>query len=146
MVQADFLWLHEMPACCYFRAILTQSKCSFLINGRHSSLLFRLGFTLFFVSPLLGHIYSKSISSSLFSLGKTIVSQNFVFHLLFQDKKFSVQLQIYKLILSPIFLLTYRNSLFSPNSSIIVPLESKQCPLTPAAVLGCAHSVGELRF
>ena len=52
----------------------------------------------------------------------------------------------YKSILSPTFLLTYKNSLLLLTYSIHLPLESKQCPLTPASVLACADSVDEHRF
>ena len=38
------------------------------------------------------------------------------------------------------------NYSFSHLRSILLPLESKQCPLTPAQVLACADSADELRF
>ena len=39
-----------------------------------------------------------------------------------------------------------KNSHFLLTHSILLPLESKQCPLMPASVLACADSVDKLRF
>ena len=39
-----------------------------------------------------------------------------------------------------------KNYSFSHLHSILLPLESKQCPLTLASVLACADSAGKLRF
>ena len=49
-------------------------------------------------------------------------------------------------ILSPTFFLTYKSSLFLLIYSILLPLESKPCALTPTSALAFADSVGELRF
>ena len=54
--------------------------------------------------------------------------------------------QFYKIILSLIFFLTKKNSLFLPTNSILLPLESKQCSLTIASVLACADPTDEIRF
>ena len=47
---------------------------------------------------------------------------------------------------SPKTFLTHKNSLFLLTNSILMPLESKQYPLTPASVLACVDSVDEFRF
>ena len=54
--------------------------------------------------------------------------------------------QSYKSVLSHTFFLTFESSLALLTYSILLPLESEQCPLTPASVLACADSVDELRF
>ena len=49
-----------------------------------------------------------------------------------------------KNILSPILFLTWKNSLFLPTNCILLPPESKRCPLTLPSALACADSVDEL--
>ena len=44
------------------------------------------------------------------------------------------------------FLPDSKKSLFLLTHNILLPLESKHCPLTPASVHACADSVDELRF
>ena len=48
--------------------------------------------------------------------------------------------------LNPILCQTWKNSLFLLTHFILLPLESKPCPLRLASVLGCADSGDELRF
>ena len=54
--------------------------------------------------------------------------------------------QFYKNILSPTFLLSYKTSLCPSSNYVLLPLESKQCPLTLASVLAYAGPVDEPRF
>ena len=78
---------------------------------------------LFFFSFLLGQNYSKSnIRFSRCFFGKIILSPNSFSSLLFLDWKFQVQLQFYKIILSPKFILTYKNFLFLLIHSVLLSL------------------------
>ena len=93
----------------------------------------------------LGQNYSKFNSSSPFFSDKYIPSQNSVLSFLFLDSHFYVQLHSYKKFQVNLSLrLRKISSLLT--YFILLPLKSKQCPLTPPSVLTCADSVDELRF
>ena len=133
-----FFWLHETAACCYFGVDLEKKldhySLSRLADGTPYSSSDLLYFTLllpFYLSKLFqvqilfslllfGQSFSKSSSSSLSSSDKNILSPVF-----FRLKKI------------PSFLLIH---------FILLPLESKHCPLTLASVLVCANSADELQF
>ena len=89
----------------------------------------------FLFSSLFGQEYSKSNFNN---KKKSTTSPNLVLA--------AKTLQFYKNILSPIFFLTEKNFLFLPTNSILLPPESKRCPLTLASALACADSVDGLWF
>ena len=121
---------------------------------------------LFSLLCLLGQNYPQSNSSYLFSSDKIILSPKSLFSLTLLDWTFWVQLQIpqkhsktnsfsllaanslqfFKNILSFISFLTHEKFFSLLTYSKLLPLESKKCPLVPASVLACAHTVDELRF
>ena len=144
----------------------TRSKFSFPLNGRDSLLPFWLALfyspSPFYLDKLFqvqlhfsllfsGQKFSKSISSSLVSSDKNILSPTSILQKYSNTIPISVlaanSFQSRKNILSPIFFLTYRKI---PSSlltySILLPLESKRCPLTLASVLACVDSLDELQF
>ena len=99
---------------------------------------------------IFGQKFFKSYSSPLFpseknNLSPTSALQN-------NSKTFpnsvlvANSFQSRKNILSPIFFLTLKNSLFLPTNSLLLPPESKCCPLTLASVLACVHSVDDFLF
>ena len=132
LAPANMLGTSQIPICCMKRqhAVILESITetdSIIISlpTKRTGILTPLltCFTLFFFSLLLGQIilsptpflpstpleknFFISNSSSRFSLDKKIQSQNSLFSLLFLHKKFKVQPQINKIILSPIFLLFF---------------------------------------
>ena len=119
---------------------------SFPLNGRDAPLLFWLA--LLYFSLLLGQIIPNF--SPLFSLDKNTLSTTSIPQKYSKPIPNSVlatkSLQSRKNILSPIPFLTWKNSLFVPTNSVLLPPESKRCPLTLALALACADSVDELRF
>ena len=158
-----FYWLHETAACCYFGVDLGkglyQYSFSRLTDGTpHSSsdllyLTLLLPFYLDKFFPvqlpfsflLFGPKFSKSNSSSLFSsdknLSPTSIPQNYSKTIPNSDLA-AKSFQSHKNILSPIFFLTSKNNIFF----ILLPPESKRCPLTLALALACADSMDKPRF
>ena len=150
-----------MAACCYFGADLRNwldhnfpSRLTDWTSRSSSDLLYSsllLPFTWKNYSksnPLLPFILLDKIIPNpiplLSSLRTKIFSRKSLFFLLFPDEKISVQLQIEKnYCKSNCFLLL---TLLLLTHSILLPRESKQCPLTLASILACADSADELRF
>ena len=156
-----------MAACCYvgvdLRNQLDPNFPSRLTDGTpysSSNLL-----SSFLLLPSTWIKYSKSNFLSPFYSDKIIPSPNSLLSLLFLNKKtkHAPNLQnysktisfsalaanffpIYKNILSFTFFPTHENSPFLLTHSMLLPLESKQCPLKPASVLACADAVDELWF
>ena len=169
LVQADFSWLHETTACCYFGVDmgkrLDHYSLSRLTDGTHHSSSDLLYFTLLLPftwtncskSNCLSHFclfeqkFSKSNSSSLFSSDKNIPSptsslQIFSFY---DNSKFCLSRKIIPTSQKHFkshFLLDLEKFPFLLTSFVLWPPESKQCPLTLAPVLACADSADEFRF
>ena len=159
-----------MAACCYFevdpRNQIGHVFLSHLTDGTaqfSSALLFRslidpfigqfiLSPTLFLAfTPLDKIILNPSSFSALSLLGQIIRCPMLLPSLTLRTKLFLVQ------ILFPFrsfgqtnfrvtFILTNENLLFLLTDFILLPLESKQCPLAPDSVPACAKSVDENRF
>ena len=143
----------------------TRSLFSFPPSGRDSSPLFWLAL-LYSPSPFFwtncfysdsfspfcsfGQTISESNSSSLFSSGRYNLRPTSLLQKWSKTIPTSVlaskSIQSHKNILSTIFLLTWKNFTFLLQFFILLPLESKQCPLTLASVLACADSADELLF
>ena len=138
-----------MAACCYFGVdLLNQLDHNFPSRSTdgtpHSSsdLLYS-----FFLLPFTWTNYSKSNSISRFySLGQSCSKSKISLLFALPGLKFPNAAPNLQKIPTQIFLLTQKNSLFLLTHSKLLPLESKQCPLRPASVLACEHSVDELRF
>ena len=153
-----------MAACCYFGADLgnwlDHKFPSRWTDGTPHSSSDLLYFTLLltftwtnysksnFLCPFcsLGQNYSQSNSSFFFTFDKNFPSQNFLFSSFFLDWKFQVEFQNCKTFLSQALFLTEKIFPVLLTHSILLPLESIQCPLTQASVLACPDSTDELRF
>ena len=145
-----FYWWHEMAACCYFGVDLGNGldhySLSRLADGTPYSSSDLPYFTLLLY-------FDKNILSPKFSSLDKIISVQLPFN---KNKKSSKTnpnsvlaakpFQFYKNNLSPTFFLSYKTSLFPPSNYVLLPLESKQCPLTLASVLAYAGPVDEPRF
>ena len=155
-------WLHEKEACCSFGVDLWEQLdhifLSYPTEGIPYSSSDLLSFsrlpstwtnysTSNWFPPFYLHEknYSKSKSSSLFASDKIILSQkcpSLCFSWIENSKSnsnftklFAVQVSFWS-----------RKIPFFRTHSILLPLETKQRPLTPASVLAFADSVEELRF
>ena len=109
-----------------------QSNPSFLISSSEKYLLSLI----FFSSLCFSRVKISKPSSKFLKKGQ----DNSVFCL---SCKFNPVLQKCS---TPNFLSDLQKFPFSPTYSIILPLESTPCPLTPLFVLACADSVEERRF
>ena len=163
-----FYRLHETAACCYFGVDLGKGldhySLSRLADGTPHSFSDLLYYTLLlpfyldnpflvqllFYFLLFGQTFSESNSSSLFSSRRNILRPTSFLQKWSKTIPNSVltakSIQSHKNILSTSFLLTYKNSPFLLHFFILLPLQSKQCPLTLASVLACADSADELLF
>ena len=145
-----------MAACCHFgvglRNQLDHNFFSQLPDGPITLLLTCYLLPLF--SLLLScTYYSQSDSfSPVSSYWDKLIQVQLHFSLCLCEQKYSKSKLFFSLclsghnIVSPIFFLTYKISLSLLTQFILLPLESKQCPLTLASVLACADSADELRF
>ena len=101
---------------------------------------------LFFLPFLLGQTILSPCSPSHFFFRANCSKTNFSSIFAFPGLKTLRPTPIQFNAPSSVSFLALENFRFLPIHSILLPLESKQCPQTPASVLACADSLEDLCF